>query len=270
MSHTCMERAFRPCNVVSRMVEVSESVGGASGHPGGKIPCQPPQKQAKQGGDEDPREGVTRRTVSKLLARVHKPAVFWVAEFGKPVCYCFGEANQFSEPISLHHCWRWRRMGNGSGKRPLHRTAGRSKNWRTSLEKATFEYFDHTGDTVRTLQQDLSPDAEYILDWFHVTMKLTVLEQYAKGVGHQEQELGERLRDQVARLKWSLWHGHLDKALGKIEDIVSLIAPLEETCSKVKPLRKAMEAFRTYIENNSSCLPNYGERYRCGEAIATG
>ena len=138
------------------------------------------------------------------------------------------------------------------------------------MEKATFEYFDHTGDTVRALQQDLSPDAEYILDWFHVTTKLTVLEQYAKGVGHQEQELSERLRDQVARLKWSLWHGHLDKALGKIEDIVSLIAPLEETCAKVKPLRKAMEAFRTYIENNSSFLPNYGERYRCGEAIATG
>jgi hypothetical protein len=102
------------------------------------------------------------------------------------------------------------------------------------------------------------------------TMKLTVLEQYAKGVGHQEQELGERLHAQVERLKWSLWHGHLDKALGTIEDLLSLIAPLEETYAKVKPLRKAMEAFRTYIENNSSFIPNYGERYRCGEAIATG
>jgi hypothetical protein len=27
-----------------------------------------------------------------------------VPEFGKPVCYCIGEANQFSEPISLRHC----------------------------------------------------------------------------------------------------------------------------------------------------------------------
>jgi hypothetical protein len=126
------------------------------------------------------------------------------------------------------------------------------------------------GDTVRALQRDLSPDAEYILDWFHITTKLTVLDQYAKGVGHQAQELGERLRDQVERLKWSWWHGHLDRALGKMEDIMSLIAPLEETYAKVKPLRKAMEAFRTYIENNSSFIPNYGERYRCGEAIATG
>jgi hypothetical protein len=126
------------------------------------------------------------------------------------------------------------------------------------------------GDTVRALQQDLSPDAEDIVDWLHIAMQLTVLEQYAKGVAHQEHELGECLRDQVARLTWSLWHGHLDKALGKIEDIVSLTAPLEEAYSKVKPWRKAMEAFRTSIEHNGSVIPNDGERYRCGKAIATG
>ena len=101
-------------------------------------------------------------------------------------------------------------------------------------------------------------------------MKLTVLDQYAKGLVHHDQELGERLRHQLERLKWSLWHGHLEKALGKIEDIASSMAPLEETYPQVKSLRKAVEAFRTYIENNGNFIPNYGERYRCGEAIATG
>lgn len=129
---------------------------------------------------------------------------------------------------------------------------------------------DDGGDTVRALQHDLSQEAEYILDWVHITMKLTVLDQYAKGVVHHDQKLGECLRDQLERLKWSLWHGQVDKTLGKIEDIVLLMAPLEETFPQVKAMRKAVDAFRTYIENNGLFIPNYGERYRCGKAIATG
>ena len=32
-----------------------------------------------------------------------------------------------------------------------------------------------------------------------------------------ETGLGEAIRDQIERLKWSLWHGQVDKALGKID-----------------------------------------------------
>jgi len=35
-------------------------------------------------------------------------------------------------------------------------------------------------------------------------------------------------------------------------------------------LLKAVAEFRTYIMNNGRLIPNYGERYRHGEAIATG
>lgn len=35
------------------------------------------------------------------------------------------------------------------------------------------------GDTVRDLQLYLSPQAEHILDWFHVTMRITVMKQFA-------------------------------------------------------------------------------------------
>jgi hypothetical protein len=50
----------------------------------------------------------------------------------------------------------------------------------------------------------------------------------------------------------------------------SLLLPLEETYPKFKPLHKTVEEFRTYIVNNGHLIPNYGERYRNGEAIATG
>jgi hypothetical protein len=38
------------------------------------------------------------------------------------------------------------------------------------------------GDTVRNLPRYLNPEAEHLLDCFHVTMRLTVLHQTAKGV----------------------------------------------------------------------------------------
>jgi len=41
------------------------------------------------------------------------------------------------------------------------------------------------GDDVRDLQMYLNPEAEHYLDWFHVTMRLTVMGQYAKGLPEQ-------------------------------------------------------------------------------------
>lgn len=87
---------------------------------------------------------------------------------------------------------------------------------------------------------------------------------------HCDAGLGEEIREKIERLKWSLWHGNLYKALYKIDDIESLIYNFEETYPKFKPLRKAVEEFRTYIVNNRHLIPNYSERYRNGEAIATG
>ncbi len=35
-------------------------------------------------------------------------------------------------------------------------------------------------------------------------------------------------------------------------------------------MQKAVKEFQIYIENNAAMIANYGERYRNGEAIATG
>ena len=87
---------------------------------------------------------------------------------------------------------------------------------------------------------------------------------------HCDAGLGEEIREKIARLKWALWRGNLYKALYKIEDLESLIDNFEQTYPKFTQLRKAVEEFRTYIGNNRHLIPNYGERYRNGEAIASG
>jgi hypothetical protein len=56
-------------------------------------------------------------------------------------------------------------------------------------------------DTLRALQLEMSPKATHILDWFHLTMKLTALEQYGKGLVHCETVLGEEIREQIAHLQ---------------------------------------------------------------------
>jgi hypothetical protein len=101
-------------------------------------------------------------------------------------------------------------------------------------------------------------------------MGLTVLGQYSKGLVQCEAALGEPIQDQIERLKWSLWHGQVDKALGKIDDLETSIEPFSETYVRYPQLVKALSKLRTYIVNNRHLIPNYGERYRKGEAIATG
>jgi hypothetical protein len=59
-------------------------------------------------------------------------------------------------------------------------------------------------DTLRQLQLEMSPKATYILDWHHVTMKLTVLSQYGKGLAQCETVLGEEICEKIEQLKWSL------------------------------------------------------------------
>src|SRR5262245_31333337 len=79
----------------------------------------------------------------------------------------------------------------------------------------------------------------------------------------------KEIRDQIKRLKWSLWHGQIDKALGKIDALATLIEPFEKTYARFPRLVKALSELRTYIVNNRRLMPNYGEHYHNGEAIAT-
>ena len=57
------------------------------------------------------------------------------------------------------------------------------------------EFLSDGGDTVRDLQLYLSPEAEHLLDWFHITMRLTTLTQTAKGLPATTSPAGRTLRD---------------------------------------------------------------------------
>jgi hypothetical protein len=74
---------------------------------------------------------------------------------------------------------------------------------------------------------------------------------------------------QLERIKWHLWHGNVFCALQTIEDFAMDIEIIEASEAQRK-LLKALGEFEHYIRANRPFISNYGNRYRNGEAIATG
>jgi hypothetical protein len=125
------------------------------------------------------------------------------------------------------------------------------------------------GDTVRNLPLLLYPQSEHLLDWFHLTMRVTVLGQYLKGLIRLDRVVGEGIRKRLNSVKWLLWHGKVDKALARLGDLNLCINHFIDLYPRFPQLKKAVQKFRTYIATNRAFIPNYGQRYRSGETIST-
>jgi hypothetical protein len=124
-------------------------------------------------------------------------------------------------------------------------------------------------DNLHALVDGYSPCTEHYLDWFHITMPLTVLGQYAKGLAHHNAEDAKAIEDRLERIKWRLWHGDAREALRRIEDLSDDLDALESDYPNRARFAKAATEFAGYIRNNRAIIPNYGERWRYGEPIST-
>ncbi|HIK17851.1 MAG TPA: ISKra4 family transposase [Leptolyngbyaceae cyanobacterium M33_DOE_097] len=122
------------------------------------------------------------------------------------------------------------------------------------------------GDTVRELQLYLNPNAEHLLDWFHITMRITVMKQMAKGL--ESEALKVTALKALEHMKWNLWHGKVWRALQWVDDL-EMDLQAQDLNEKQRKVLKQLQEFRVYISRNRSFIPNYGERYRYGEAIST-
>ena len=132
----------------------------------------------------------------------------------------------------------------------------------------TVTFLSDGGDTVRDLQFYHTPFSEHVLDWFHITMRITVMKQMAKGLPKKKQY--ENIETNLERLKWYLWHGNVFQALQELDGLVIDLDPLDEEEQATKKLWNTVCEFRTYMTNNGGFIPNYRDRYYYGEAISTG
>ena len=125
------------------------------------------------------------------------------------------------------------------------------------------------GEEVRSLTELVTPEAEHVLDWFHIAMRLTVLEQYARGVAHHDEKEGERLLSELGRTKWLLWHGNGHRARQHADDLRDDVKALEMDYPHLGKFARSAQEFAVYIRSNSGSLINYGERFRAGERISS-
>jgi hypothetical protein len=65
-----------------------------------------------------------------------------------------------------------------------------------------------------------------------------------------------------------LWHGNVFRALQTVEDL-EIDLDSEAAGPEQRKLLKVVTEFSGYIRANGACIPNYGERWRFGEAISS-
>lgn len=125
------------------------------------------------------------------------------------------------------------------------------------------------GEEIRLLAERLTPESEHVLDWFHITMRLTVLCQYARGVAHHDEAAGQNLLAELERIKWLLWHGNQHRAGETISFFLDDVDRLEVDYPNLSKFARAAQEFSVYIASNIGSLINYGERFRAGERISS-
>jgi hypothetical protein len=125
------------------------------------------------------------------------------------------------------------------------------------------------GDTVRRLQEYLHPSSEHVIDWFHITMRLTVLQQQRKALQAEQPQIGEEIAKQLESVKHLLWHGNAEEALERLGGLIIELDLLRTFSHAADKLGQGIGEFETYIRNNIEFIPNFWERYRQGETIST-
>jgi len=118
---------------------------------------------------------------------------------------------------------------------------------------------------------------EYILDWFHLSMRVHHVEQVMGGLCALELPplvpLDQAQID-VDRLRHLLWNGDHERACEALGRIVSwakdaIVLNNLAVEAKARRLVARCTELRAYIENNEGALIDDGQRYRAGKPIST-
>ena len=127
------------------------------------------------------------------------------------------------------------------------------------------------GEDVRQVQTYLHPGSEHWIDWFHITMRITVLQQQSKSLQSEANRAKEatELSKRIDSVKHLLWHGNTAEALDRTDEMLLDLELIRAHSAAAEKLAAGLTEFRTYIGNNRDFIPNFGERYRQGETIST-
>jgi hypothetical protein len=136
-------------------------------------------------------------------------------------------------------------------------------------ENQQIVFMSDGGENVRRVQEYLHPFSEHLIDWFHITMRLTVLQQQTKALQEEQAQTGADVSKRLESVKHLLWHGNAEEALYRLGDLLIDLSLLQSRSAAAKKVADNIADFETYIRNNREFIPNFGERQRQGETIST-
>jgi hypothetical protein len=78
-------------------------------------------------------------------------------------------------------------------------------------------FLSDAGEDVRRVQTYLQPQSEHWIDWFHITMRITVLQQQTRSLQSEANRATEAAEwsAQIDSVKHLLWHGNAAEALDR-------------------------------------------------------
>ena len=140
---------------------------------------------------------------------------------------------------------------------------------RPPLLRAAWPRRSYRSQEVRSLAEMIAPASEHVLGWFHITMRIMVLRQFAQGLENYDEQAGQDLLEGLRKIKWHLWHGNGYRARDEIADLQFDAEALETDYPNMRKFLTTIGEFRSYVASNKASLINYGERYRSGEHISS-
>ncbi len=127
------------------------------------------------------------------------------------------------------------------------------------------------GEDVRGVHTYLQPGSEHWIDWFHIAMRLIILQQQTKSLRGEAgwDTVAAGISKELESVKHLLWHGNVCEALERQATLLTRLEFFRRRSAAAEKLTAGLSEFDTYIRNNREFIPNFGERYRQGETIST-
>ena len=129
-------------------------------------------------------------------------------------------------------------------------------------------------DDLAALTEQMNLTADYVLDWFQIAMRFTMLANTATNPtwtpdNDEEPDLEsqsfagavDQIRDDIVRAKWFLWHGNLHRSLQVLDDVQLTLKCGNETPNLHKAVDRLVDLVR-YLVNNQDQIPNPGPTTR--------
>jgi hypothetical protein len=114
----------------------------------------------------------------------------------------------------------------------------------------------------------------YVLDWFHLSMRIQHVAQAAKGwpdASAEDRKAGTRLSETIELIRWRLWHGQVSRGLDLIGETRATLeattaSPATSAALKVARLLSELE---TYVCGQADIIIDYATAKRREEPIST-